>query len=308
MNEARGATEWQDTYGGGFGLQGAQLTNVPVELLDPWEDQSGNPQPFRAYSAEQMQELTENIRQLGIITPLRVRPMGRRFQILAGHNRCEAARRLGLRTVPAMVENVDDDKAAVILVDSNLQQRQELLPSEKAHAYKLKMDSQKHQGKRTDLTSCKICTKSGRADFEVANHSGESARTIQNYIRLNYLIPPLLDMVDAKTLKLIAGVELSFLPAHIQDTVRRLMLEEGIKISTAKAALLHKAMPNTEASVRAVLLPKPKAPILSLKIELPELSELQYAQLSANDAFQTELRRTLLHLAAQYLDKESRKI
>lgn len=304
MNEARGTTEWQDTYGGGFGLQGAQLTNVPVELLDPWEDQGGNPQPFRAYSEEQIQELTENVRQLGIITPLRVRPMGRRFQILAGHNRCEAARRLGLRTVPAMVENVDDDKAAVILVDSNLQQRQQLLPSEKAHAYKLKMDSQKHQGKRTDLTSSQIETKL-RSDEQLAGKSEDSRASIQRYIRLNYLIPPLLDMVDAKALKLIAGVELSFLPAHIQDTVRRLMLEEGIKISTAKAALLHKTMPRTEEQVRSLLQAKPKAPMHSLKIELPELNNLQYAQLSANDAFQAELRRIVLQLAAQYLDKES---
>lgn len=301
MNEARGATEWQDTYGGGFGLQGAQLTNVPVELLDPWEDQGGNPQPFRAYSEEQIQELTENVRQLGIITPLRVRPMGRRFQILAGHNRCEAARRLGLRTVPAMVENVDDDKAAVILVDSNLQQRQELLPSEKAHAYKLKMDHQKHQGKRTDLTSCQFGTKF-RSDEQVAKDMSDSARQIQRYIRLNYLIPPLLDMVDAKALKLIAGVELSFLPAHIQDTVRRLMLEEGIKISTAKAALLHKTMPNTEEAVRAVLLPKPKAPILSLKIELPHLTDTQYQSLAANVEFQNELRLTAARLATRYLE------
>ncbi len=304
MNEARGATEWQDTYGGGFGLQGAQLTNVPVELLDPWEDQGGNPQPFRAYSEEQMQELTENIRQLGIITPLRVRPMGRRFQILAGHNRCEAAKRLGLRTVPTIVEHVDDDKAAVILVDSNLQQRQKLLPSEKAHAYKLRLDALSAQGKRTDLTSCQFGTKF-RADEQIAKDMSDSARQIQRYIRLNYLIPPLLDMVDVKTLRLIAGVELSFLPAHMQDTVRRLMLEEGIKVSTAKAALLHKTMPDTVEQVRSLLQAKPKAPMHSLKIELPELNELQYAQLFANDAFQAALRRTVLHLAAQYLDKES---
>ena len=138
MNEARGSNEWQEAYGGGFGVQNgeAQLSNVPVELLEPWQDNEGKGQPFRMYSDAQLNALAENIRRHGIITPLRVRPVGRRFQILAGHNRCTAAKLIGLRTVPALVETVDDAQAAEILVDSNLQQRQELLPSEKAFAYK----------------------------------------------------------------------------------------------------------------------------------------------------------------------------
>lgn len=306
MNEARGSNEWQETYGGSLGglTCKAQLSNVPVELLDPWQDENGKGQPFRMYNDVQLRELADNIRQHGIITPLRVRPVGRRFQILAGHNRCAAAKLIGLRTVPALVETVEDAQAAEILVDSNLQQRQELLPSEKAFAYKLKLDAMKRQGARTDLTSSQFETKfiGTRSDDRLAADMHDSRAQIQRYIRLTYLIPELLQMVDEGSVKLIAGVELSFLPAHIQDTVRRLMQDEGVKISTTKAARLHKAMPRTEEAVRALLLPKPKTPALSLKLELPHLTETQYQKLAANVEFQNELLRTAAALAERYLE------
>lgn len=305
MNEARGSNEWQEAYGGGFGVQNgeAQLSNVPVELLEPWQDNEGKGQPFRMYSDAQLNELAENIRRHGIITPLRVRPVGRRFQILAGHNRCAAAKLIGLRTVPALVETVDDAQAAEILVDSNLQQRQELLPSEKAFAYKLKLDAMKRQGARSDLTSSQFETKliGGRSDAHLAADMPDSRAQIQRYIRLTYLIPGLLQMVDDGSVKLIAGVELSFLPLNIQSILLRLMLDECVKINTAKAKLLHKAMPHTEDEIRALLLPKPKAPALSIKLELPHLTETQYQKLAANVEFQNELLRTAAALAERYL-------
>ena len=153
MNNARGATEWRDTFGGGFTPSGSRLIQAPLELLEPWSDAAGNMQPFRSYSAAELEDLADNIRQHGIITPLRLRPIGGRFQILSGHNRCKAAKLAGLRTVPAIVEDVDDDEAALILVDSNLKQRQRITPSEKARAYKLRLEAMRRQGKRTDLTS-----------------------------------------------------------------------------------------------------------------------------------------------------------
>lgn len=307
MNEARGRNEWQEAYGGGFGGQTceARLSNVPVELLDPWQDENGKGQPFRMYNDTQLRDLADNIRQHGIITPLRVRPVGRRFQILAGHNRCAAAKLIGLRTVPALVETVGDAQAAEILVDSNLQQRQELLPSEKAFAYKLKLDAMKRQGARTDLTSSQFETKfvGTRSDDRLAADMHDSRAQIQRYIRLTYLIPELLQMVDEGSLKLIAGVELSFLPQNTQSILLRLMVEECVKINTAKAKRLHKAMPATEDDVRVLLLPKPKTPAITLKLELPELSEAQYEKLAANADFQNELLRTAAALAKRYLNE-----
>lgn len=307
MNEARGRNEWQEAYGGGFGVHSgeARLSNVPVELLDPWQDGNGKGQPFRMYKDAQLRELADNIRQHGIITPLRVRPVGRRFQILAGHNRCAAAKLIGLRTVPALVEAVEDAQAAEILVDSNLQQRQELLPSEKAFAYKLKLDAMKRQaGRPSKENSSQIETNFGtRSDDRLAADMPDSRAQIQRYIRLTYLIPELLQMVDEGSLKLIAGVELSFLPQNTQSILLRLMLDDSVKINTAKAKLLHKAMPDTEEAVRALLLPKPKAPALTLKLELPELSKAQYEKLAANADFQAELLRTAAALAERYLSK-----
>ncbi len=306
MNEARGSNEWQEAYGGGFGVKSGEtrLSNVPVELLDPWQDDKGKGQPFRMYSEAQLNELAENIRRHGIITPLRVRPVGRRFQILAGHNRCTAAKLIGLRTVPALVETVDDAQAAEILVDSNLQQRQELLPSEKAFAYKLKLDAMKRQaGRPSKENSSQIETNfiGTRSDDRLAADMPDSRAQIQRYIRLTYLIPELLQMVDDGSLKLIAGVELSFLPLNIQTILLRLMLEDSVKINTAKAKLLHKVMPETEEAVRALLLPKPKAPALTLKLELPHLTEAQYEKLAANVEFQNELLHTAAALAERYL-------
>lgn len=298
------ANEWGETYGGGFGLQpGAQLLNVPVELLDPWEDGTGKAQPFRAYSEEKQKQLAENIRQNGIITPLRVRPMGRRFQILAGHNRCAGAKAVGLTTVPAIVEAVDDDRAAIILVDSNLEQRDELLPSEKAFAYKLKMEAMSRQGKRTDLTSGQIGPKL-RTDEMIAQDSSDSARQIKRYIRLTYLLPTLLDMVDAGKVKLIAGVELSFLPLNVQEILLRLMLEGDVKLTTAKAKLLHEVMPETEEQLRALLADKPKRKPLTLALELPGLTEAQLAQLNSSEDFQRSLLDYAAKLAREYLEDD----
>ncbi len=263
MNKARGASEWADTYGSGFGIPaGARLLQVPLDLLDPWTDAAGNTQPFRSYTPAELENLADNIRQNGVITPIHVRPLGRRFQILAGHNRSAAARMAGLTTIPAIVQETDDNAAAVILVDSNLKQRDKILPSEKAYAYKLKLDAMKRQGKRTDLTSCQNGTKlaEARADQKLTKNSTDSARQIQRYIRLTYLIPSLLDLVDKGKLKLVAGSDISFLPQNIQEILADLMLNEGIKVSTAKAADLKQVQPKSRAGAAGNSGGNPKSP------------------------------------------------
>lgn len=154
--------EWAAAYGD-FGQQPQlQLTQLPLDILDAWQGISGEQQPFKLYSEEKLNELAESIRQHGIIEPICVRlKPDSRFEIIAGHNRVAAAKIAGLRTVPANVQTLDDTQAALMLVDSNLQHRDILLPSEKAFAYKLRLDCLKRQGQRTDLTSSQIETKLG---------------------------------------------------------------------------------------------------------------------------------------------------
>lgn len=314
MNNARGATEWRDTFGGGFVPSGSRLIQAPLELLEPWSDAAGNTQPFRSYSAAELEDLADNIRQHGIITPLRLRPMDGRFQILSGHNRCKAAKLAGLRTVPAIVEDVDDDEAALILVDSNLKQRQKITPSEKARAYKLRLEAMRRQGKRTDLTSRhdvgkleNDSTATSRHDVGksetadvIGEQTGDTGRTVQRYVRLTYLIPELLEMVDDERLKIVCAVELSYLPPATQKMVLE-ALDDGLKLSAIKAKNLHTSMPTTEEGVRALLSDKIRKPILTFKVECAD--EESAAALSSNAAFQGEVAVAVRRIMRRYLSE-----
>lgn len=314
MNNARGATEWRDTFGGGFTPSGSRLIQAPLELLEPWSDAAGNMQPFRSYSAAELEDLADNIRQHGIITPLRLRPIGGRFQILSGHNRCKAAKLAGLRTVPAIVEDVDDDEAALILVDSNLKQRQKITPSEKARAYKLRLEAMRRQGKRTDLTSRHDVGKSENDSAATSRHdvgkletadvigeqAGDTGRTVQRYVRLTYLIPELLEMVDDERLKIMCAVELSYLPPATQKMVLE-ALDDGLKLSAIKAKNLHTSMPTTEEGVRALLSDKIRKPILAFKVECAD--EESAAALSSNAAFQSEVAAAVRKIMRRYLSE-----
>ena len=314
MNNARGATEWRDTFGGGFTPSGSRLIQAPLELLEPWSDAAGNMQPFRSYSAAELEDLADNIRQHGIITPLRLRPIGGRFQILSGHNRCKAAKLAGLRTVPAIVEDVDDDEAALILVDSNLKQRQKITPSEKARAYKLRLEAMRRQGKRTDLTSRHDVGKSENDSAATSRHdvgkletadvigeqAGDTGRTVQRYVRLTYLIPELLEMVDDERLKIMCAVELSYLPPATQKMVLG-ALDDGLKLSAIKAKNLHTSMPTTEEGVRALLSDKIRKPILTFKVECAD--EESAAALSSNAAFQGEVAVAVRRIMRRYLSE-----
>lgn len=314
MNNARGETEWRDTFGGGFTPSGSRLIQAPLELLEPWSDAAGNMQPFRSYSAAELEDLADNIRQHGIITPLRLRPIGGRFQILSGHNRCKAAKLAGLRTVPAIVEDVDDDEAALILVDSNLKQRQRITPSEKARAYKLRLEAMRRQGKRTDLTSRHDVGKSENDSAATSRHdvgksetadvigeqAGDTGRTVQRYVRLTYLIPELLEMVDDERLKIVCAVELSYLPPTTQQMVLE-ALDDGLKLSAIKAKNLHASMPTTEKGVRALLSDKIRKPILAFKVECAD--EESAAALSSNAAFQSEVAAAVRKIMRRYLSE-----
>ena len=182
-----------------------KIQNLPLAELHPFQNH-----PFKVVDDEAMQRTVESVARYGVLAPAiaRPRPEGG-YEIISGHRRLHAAALAGLKTIPVIVRNMDDDAAVIAMVDANLQ-RETILPSERAFAYKMKLEAMKHQGQRTDLTSCQLGTKL-RADALVAEGTNESARTVQRFIRLTALIPELLDMVDQKQLAFNPAVELSYL-------------------------------------------------------------------------------------------------
>lgn len=268
-NPARGVGEWAATYGGVGMAAPAQLTRLPLEVLDDWAGVVGERQPFKPYTQDKLEELAENIQKNGVIEPIHARPKpGGRFEIIAGHNRCAAAKLAGLTTIPALVQQLDDAEAAILLVDSNLQHREKLLPSEKAFAYKLRLESLKRQGQRTDLTSGPMGQKLSRD--ELAEESGDSSRQIQRYIRLTCLIPPLLDLVDNDKFGFRAAVEVSYLNVATQNCLQNVMEEASAKapnLSQAqKLRQLFQAETLDEDTVRNVLVTKKAAKPPQLKL------------------------------------------
>jgi ParB family chromosome partitioning protein len=185
--------------------QREQVQQIPIAELHPFTNH-----PFKVLDDESMQRTVESVEQYGVLSPLiaRLRPEGG-YEIISGHRRQHAAQLAGLDTLPVIVRNMDDNAAVLLMVDSNLQ-RENILPSERAFAYKMKLEALKKQGARSDLTSSQIGTKL-RADEKVALDSGESRSQIQRFIRLTNLIPELLDMVDEKKIAFNPAVELSYL-------------------------------------------------------------------------------------------------
>lgn len=188
-----------------------KIQNLPLAELHPFQNH-----PFKVVDDEAMQRTVESVARYGVLAPAiaRPRPEGG-YEIISGHRRLHAAALAGLKTIPVIVRNMDDDAAVIAMVDANLQ-RETILPSERAFAYKMKLEAMKHQGQRTDLTSCQLSTKL-RTDALVAEGTNESARTVQRFIRLTELIPKLLDMVDQKQLSFNPAVELSYLKKEEQQ-------------------------------------------------------------------------------------------
>ena len=172
--------------------------------------------PFKVLDDDKMDDLVESIKQNGVLTPVLVRPdKNNSYEMISGHRRMHAAIKAGLETIPAIVRDMNDDDAVVVMVDANIQ-REELLPSEKAFAYKMKLDAMKKQGKRTDLTLSQNETKL-RSDAQLSLQVGESRAQIQRYIRLTELQPQLLDMVDSKRLNFTVAVDISYIDKEIQN-------------------------------------------------------------------------------------------
>ena len=207
-----------------------EIRTIPISELFPYEEQ-----PFKVQLDESMDELMDSVSQCGVLSPIIARPRENGgYEILSGHRRVKACELMGIKEVPVMVKQLDDDAAAILLVDSNLH-RENILPSEKAFAYQLKLEAMKRQGARTDLTSSQIGTKL-RSDDVIAKQVGESRNQVQRYIRLTNLITPLLDMVDEKEIALSAAVELSYLGSKAQSEVLKIIEQESTAPSIAQAS------------------------------------------------------------------------
>ena len=211
-----------------------RVQNIPVRELIPFKNH-----PFKVLDDEAMLRTTESIAEYGVLTPLIARPLDNGgYEIISGHRRAHAAELAGLAEVPVLVRDMDDDAATVLMVDSNLQ-RENILPSERAFAYRMKLEALNHQGQRSDLTSVQVEQKSNARSI-LAKETGSSEATIFRFIRLTNLVPDLLDLVDCKQISFNPAVELSYLSPEEQETFLQAMDEVQAAPSLSQAQRLKK--------------------------------------------------------------------
>ena len=234
-------------------IKEVQAMQLPIQKLRPFENH-----PFQVKDDDEMNQLVWSVLTQGVLTPLVVRPLENdEYEVISGHRRLYACQKAGIETVPALIYALDRDAAAVTLVDSNLH-RENILPSEKAFAYKMKMDALSRQGQRTDLTSRQVVGKLETADLIVENESG---RQVQRYIRLTELIPQILSMVDAGKIALTPAVELSYLTGQEQQDLLETMESEDCTPSLSQAIQMKKLSQSGELNMDKIfeILREPKA-------------------------------------------------
>ena len=231
-----GLKSYDDLFKDDIGRRTEEIKPTPISELKPFSDQ-----PFKVVDDDNMTELVESIKLSGILSPIIARPHPEGgYEILSGHRRVRACEIAGIKEVPVVVKDLDDDTAIILLVDSNLQ-REHILPSEKAKAYQMKLEAMKRQGERTDLTSDQFGRKSGIESREIlAEQVGESKNQISRYVRLTELVDKLLDMVDNKSIAMNAAVELSYLGSKAQNEVLEVIESEDTAPSIAQAKKMRK--------------------------------------------------------------------
>ena len=227
--------------------QNEQIQQIPITDLHPFKNH-----PFKVLDDEAMQRTVESVAQFGVLAPLiaRPRPEGG-YEIISGHRRQHAAELAGLKALPVIVRNMSDDEAVIHMVDSNLQ-REHILPSERAFAYKMKLEAIKNQGARSDLTSGQFVQKSKLSIEKVAEDAGEGYKTVQRYIRLTNLIPELLDLVDQKKISFNPAVELSYLTAAEQRDFLEAMQDTQNAPSLSQAQRIKKLSQEGKCSYDAM--------------------------------------------------------
>ena len=237
--------------------QREKVQEIPLSELYPFPNH-----PFKVVDDERMLDTADSIREHGVLVPAIARPrVDGGYELIAGHRRKRGCELAGLDTMPVIVRNLDDDASTIIMVDSNIQ-RESLLPSERAFAYKMKLEAIKRQGARTDLTSGQVVQKSRLSVEIVANQAGENYKQVQRYIRLTELVPDLLDMVDAKKIAFNPAVELSYLKPEEQTALMEAMDSEQATPSLSQAQRLKRFSQEGTLSpdmMRAILSEEKKA-------------------------------------------------
>lgn len=249
--------------------------------------------PYQVREDAALSELMESIRTHGILSPLLARPKGESYELVSGHRRRLAAQKLGLKTVPVLVREMSDDEAVILMVDSNLQ-RENLLPSEKAFAYKMKLEAMKHQGERGDLTSGQVGQKLKWSVAMVANQSGDSIKQVQRYIRLTELLPELLDLVDERKFAFNSAVEVSYLNPEEQGWLAETIDSEQSTPSLSQAQRLKRFSQDgklTEDMVLAIMSEQKKP-----ETERVVLQSRQISQYFSPSATPKEMETSILSM------------
>ena len=248
-----------------------KITEIPLSQLHPFRNH-----PFKVRDDERMADTAESIREYGVLVPAIVRPREEGgYEIVAGHRRKRGCEIAGLDTMPAIVRDLDDDAATIIMVDSNIQ-RESLLPSERAFAYKMKLEAIKRQGARSDLTSGQVGQKLKTSVDLVANQAGESTKQVQRFIRLTNLIPELLDMVDNRKIAFNPAVELSYLKQDEQTELLDAMDSEQATPSLSQAQRLKKFSQEGRLSIdvmRAIMSEEKKSDLDRVTLSSEKLSK-----------------------------------
>lgn len=265
-----------------------KIREIPLDQLVPFKDH-----PFKVIDDESMMDTVQSIREHGILLPLIARPMpDGKYEIVSGHRRSHAGKLAGLETMPVIVRELDDDAAVILMVDSNLQ-RENILPSERAFAFKMKLEAMKHQGQRNDLSLCQVGTRS-RADEKLAQSVNESARTIQRYIRLTELLPELLDLVDERKLAFNSAVEVSYLNPEEQGWLAETIDSEQSTPSLSQAQRLKRFSQDgklTEDMVLAIMSEQKKP-----ETERVVLQSRQISQYFSPSATPKEMETSILSM------------
>ena len=222
-----------------------QVQKIRIDQLRGFKDH-----PFQVKDNEELQALCDSIREYGVLSPLLARPTEDGYEIISGHRRKAAALRLGMDKLPVLVRDMTDDEAVILMVDSNIQ-RENLLPSEKAFAYKMKLEAMKHQGKRNDLTSDRVGPK--LAVKEIGSQNNDSQTQVKRYIRLTYLAKPILDLVDQQRIAFSPAVELSYLTRQEQAELWDIMQSEDCTPSLSQAVRLKKLSQKAELTPEKIL-------------------------------------------------------
>ena len=251
------AADLQDLFNSNNGQdcqQDSRIVELPMDMLVEYDNAEffrlyNQPQPFREYTDEELDALAESIEKVGVLEPAVVRPWNGKYQLLTGRHRKRASSRAGKTTVPCLIKNVDDDTAALIMIDTNLNQRHNLLYSEKAFAYRIQLEILNRQGYRTDLnTSCNDCTKIDSL-AEAGRKNKDSRRMVAYYIRLSYLLPELLKMVDSEELPVMSGVHISNLSEDNQNLILSWLKGNRLKIKEKQAKDIYDAAEENDLTI-----------------------------------------------------------